>query len=91
MTYKDMFRRIPMTEEQREGKTVDETRREFLRKSVYAAYATPVITALLVSQVSAATSSGSNPGQCQKAGGTWYGTGQGCCDFGPNDGCGPDN
>jgi len=31
----------------------DRSRRDFLRKSVYAAYATPVITALLVEQASA--------------------------------------
>jgi len=31
----------------------DQSRRDFLRKSVYAAYATPVITALLVEQASA--------------------------------------
>jgi hypothetical protein len=36
------------------------SRREFLRKSVYAAYATPVITVLLVEQANAAASTG-NP------------------------------
>lgn len=34
----------------------DERRREFLRKSVYAAYATPVIMAILVEKASAKTS-----------------------------------
>lgn len=36
--------------------TVDEGRRTFLRQSVYAAYATPVIVSLLVEQASAAQS-----------------------------------
>ena len=36
--------------------TVDTERRDFLRNSVYAAYATPLITALLVEKASAATS-----------------------------------
>ena len=41
----------------------DNSRRDFLRKSVYAAYATPVITALLVNKASAATSWGTkHPG-----------------------------
>ena len=35
-----------------------ESRREFLRKSVYAVYATPLITALLVENASAAGSGG---------------------------------
>jgi hypothetical protein len=35
---------------------VDSDRREFLRTSVYAAYATPLITALLVEEASAANS-----------------------------------
>jgi hypothetical protein len=52
-----------MSEEKKQNQHIDDSRREFLRKSVYAAYATPVITALLVSQVSAAASS-SNP-NCQ--------------------------
>ena len=34
----------------------DQQRREFLRKSVYAAYATPLITSLLVAEDSAAAS-----------------------------------
>ena len=34
-------------------KDLDRNRREFLRKSVYAAYATPLITALLVEDASA--------------------------------------
>lgn len=37
------------------------SRREFLRKSAYAAYATPVITALLINKASAATSWGTRP------------------------------
>jgi len=41
---------------------VDAERRSFLRKSVYAAYATPVITALLVEEASAANSH--NNGRC---------------------------
>ncbi|MGD9332212.1 MAG: hypothetical protein PVJ53_12930 [Desulfobacterales bacterium] len=35
---------------------VDEERRSFLRKSMYAAYATPLITALLVEEANAAPS-----------------------------------
>lgn len=35
---------------------VDEARRRFLRQSVYAVYATPVITALLVDDANAALS-----------------------------------
>ena len=49
-----------MSEEKKHNQPIDDSRREFLRKSVYAAYATPVITALLVSQVSASASS-NNP------------------------------
>ena len=37
-------------------KDLDRERREFLRKSVYAAYATPLITSLLVAEESAAAS-----------------------------------
>jgi len=37
---------------------VDEERRSFLRKSVYAAYATPLITTLLVAEKAAAQSIG---------------------------------
>jgi hypothetical protein len=39
------------------NQSIDETRREFLRKSIYAAYATPVIVTLLVSKASAGVSS----------------------------------
>ena len=39
-----------MSEEKKKERLTDEARRDFLRKSVYAAYATPVITALLVSK-----------------------------------------
>ena len=79
-----------MSQQKPKDLAVDEKRREFLRKSVYAAYATPVITALLVSEASALQSTNANPGACQKAGGTWYGTGQtGCCDLTTTDGCGP--
>ena len=45
------------------------TRREFLRKSVYAAYATPLSTALLVENASAANSNGNGAGSdrfCEK-------------------------
>jgi hypothetical protein len=45
-----------MSEEKKHNQPIDDSRREFLRKSVYAAYATPVITALLVSKVSALAS-----------------------------------
>ncbi len=41
---------------------VDSDRREFLRQSIYAAYATPLITALLVEEASAANSN--NNGRC---------------------------
>ena len=47
--------------DRREDKTVDNRRRAFLRNSVYAAYATPLITALLVAEKSAAAS---NVGRC---------------------------
>ena len=40
---------------------VDESRREFLRTSVYAAYATPLITTLLVTEKAAAQSTGDCP------------------------------
>jgi hypothetical protein len=36
-----------------EQETVDNDRRDFLRNSVYAAYATPIITALLVEEAAA--------------------------------------
>ena len=39
-----------------EQESVDNDRREFLKNSVYAAYATPIITALLVEEASAAAS-----------------------------------
>jgi len=45
-------------------KNHDADRREFLRKSVYAAYATPLITALLVEEASAKNSN--NNGKCSK-------------------------
>jgi len=48
-----------------ETETVDSKRREFLRNSVYAAYATPLITMLLVDAQSAAASPGC-PKACQK-------------------------
>lgn len=41
---------------------VDKDRREFLRKSIYAAYATPLITALLVEEASAASSNSQGRG-----------------------------
>ena len=43
---------------------VDNERREFLRKSVFAAYATPLITALLVEEASAFNSK--NPVDCNR-------------------------
>jgi hypothetical protein len=43
-------------------KNHDADRREFLRKSIYAAYATPLITALLVEEASAKNSN--NNGRC---------------------------
>ena len=81
-----------MSQQKPKDLAVDEKRRDFLRKSVYAAYVTPVITALLVSEASAIQSANANPGACQKAGGTWYGTGNnGCCDLKKGDNCGPDD
>jgi hypothetical protein len=38
------------------ARTVDGARRAFLRQSIYAAYATPLITALLVEEAGAASS-----------------------------------
>ena len=46
------------------SETVDTERRDFLRNSVYAAYATPLITVLLVDAKSAAAS---NNGKCSSA------------------------
>jgi hypothetical protein len=90
MLHNMVFSGDTMSQKKPNAQTVDEARREFLRKSVYAAYATPVITALLVSEASAAQSANANPGACKKAGGTWYGTGNnGCCDLKPGDVCGP--
>ena len=40
----------------RDSDHVNKSRREFLRNSVYAAYATPLITALLIAEESAARS-----------------------------------
>jgi len=40
----------------------NEARRDFLRKSLYAAYATPVIMSMFVEKANAATSWGSKPG-----------------------------
>ena len=50
------------------GPIVDSERREFLRTSVYAAYATPLITMLLVDAHSAAASPGRNncPSKCSE-------------------------
>ena len=72
------------------NQSIDETRREFLRKSVYAAYATPVIVTLLVSKASAAVSANI---LCADTGGKWYSgnSSNGCCDRASLDGCGPDN
>ena len=41
---------------ERDSDNVNNSRRDFLRNSVYAAYATPLITALLVEKASAASS-----------------------------------
>ena len=51
------------------------SRREFLRKSAYAAYATPVIAALLVEKASAAISRNT----CKDLGGVYRPQGD-CCD-----------
>jgi hypothetical protein len=48
---------------------VDDERRAFLRRSVYAAYATPLITALLVEEAGAARSGNNGAGSdkfCKK-------------------------
>jgi len=45
-------------QELQSASNVDEERRNFLRKSVYAAYATPLITTLLVTEKAAAQSIG---------------------------------
>jgi hypothetical protein len=42
--------------------SIDDERRAFLRRSIYAAYATPLITALLVEEAGAAQSG--NNGRC---------------------------
>jgi hypothetical protein len=81
-----------MSHQKPDDPAVDEARRDFLRKSVYAAYATPVITLLLVSEASALKSPNSSPGACRQAKppGEWIGSGRdGCCDQRPNDGCPP--
>ena len=44
------------TDDPKREKHPDKQRREFLRKSVYAAYATPLITSLLVAENSVAAS-----------------------------------
>ena len=49
----------------------NEKRRAFLRKSIYAAYATPVIMALLVDKASAAKSDRPGWWQCPRHG--WVG------------------
>jgi len=49
---------------ERDSDKVANSRREFLRKSVYAAYATPLITMLLVDAQNAAASPGCPP-PCQ--------------------------
>jgi len=58
-----MVKRLGMTPDDHEREThPDRNRREFLRKSIYAAYATPLITALLVEEASAKNSH--NNGRC---------------------------
>lgn len=54
--------------EQREKQVSEEGRRDFLRKSAYAAYATPVITGLLVEKASAAKSWNSGKGEITRTG-----------------------
>lgn len=58
------MKQIPDTDQPKSDLKSDDsnTRREFLRKSVYAAYATPLITALLVENASAANSNGNGAG-----------------------------
>ena len=53
-----------------EQRNVDKDRREFLKNSIYAAYATPIITALLVAEESAAASPNGicSPKWCAKKG-----------------------
>jgi len=41
-----------------DAKKTDQSRREFLKKSKYAAYATPLITGLIIEKAAAAGSSG---------------------------------
>ena len=55
---------------------VEHTRRDFLRKSAYAAYATPVIAALLVEKASAAVSKK----YCENVLGGVYNNPAKCCD-----------
>lgn len=56
---------------EQEKKSFDEARRDFLRKSLHAAYATPVIMSIMVEKASAAASRGlgvacSKPNVCKK-------------------------
>ena len=52
---------------ERDSHTINNSRREFLRNSVYAAYATPLITALLVSEAEAGASQANDcPAACRQ-------------------------
>ena len=53
------------TDAQERETQADQQRREFLRKSIYAAYATPLITVLLVEEAAAKNSH--NNGKCSPA------------------------
>jgi hypothetical protein len=63
--------------DQQDPSKVDKARRDFLRNSVYAAYATPLITILLVDTQSAAAS---NNGRCSPRWCINKGLPPGCCD-----------
>jgi len=55
-------------QDEQEKQCNDEGRRDFLRKSAYAAYATPVITSMLVEKASAAKSWNSGNGEITRTG-----------------------
>ena len=57
-------------DEGEEKQCSNEGRRDILRKSVYAVYATPVITSMLVEKASAQQSWGSSTGDSTKSGGS---------------------
>ena len=72
--------------EEKEVKCSEEERRDFLRKSAYAACATPVITGMLVEKASAAKSWNSGAGEITEPGGV-----PGGAPLGPNPGQGVDD